>query len=666
MPDYCQPHLRGLLTQFARDGTIPEDSLPPHILQGWELSRAQGIDPWNPRVPHLASSEELEKLYTDNRQFLDAATPMLKMLEVSIRDTGCIATLAITSGYLLSVVGDDALMDEAEKAFNIPGALRSVESVGASALTMCILLRRPVQVAGFHHYNCLFHDWRCTAAPIFDAMAQPIGSLTISGPISRDSRHTLALAKSCAQIITIRLRENQLLKSQQRLNAMLQSVYDALPEAILAIDPEGRVSHANYNATKLMDQGPLEGQPISTFIHPKSMPTLRAILRSNKPASAEMTLLADGEPIARSCRFVPIVLHGGATAGMIMTITAMKQLINIATQVGGNYAKYSFQDIKGHDPVLREQIDLARLAATTTSRILLSGESGTGKELFAQAIHNSSQSQSGPFVAISCASIPRDLIESELFGYVGGTFTGAREKGMIGKFELACGGTLFLDEVNSLPLDMQAKLLRALQQREIMRIGDTRPTPINAKIISATNVNLQEAIALGNFRSDLYYRLNVVEICIPPLRQRKGDIAYLAELILRRLSAETQIPLPSLSPEVLDALLRYNWPGNVRELDNVCERALLLCGSGQMTLEHLPRHLQEAVSASGPLSHLATGTGGTQGSLDQMYQQTMLQVLERYEGNVSKAAAHLGIARSTLYRRLRKFGIDPDVDISFP
>ena len=467
------------------------------------------------------------------------------------------------------------------------------------------------------------------------------------------------------------------------------------------------------------------GSGIEKIFSRPDLPKVRQILAKCFPETLELEVLTRQGPANHMCRFVPIRLDSGEPCGMTLSISTKHQLIDIAKHVGGNYAKYSFDDIKGESPKLKAQIDLSQKAAVAGYRVLLYGESGTGKELFAQSIHNSGRSNKGPFVAISCAAIPRDLIESELFGYVGGAFTGARKNGMIGKMELATGGTLFLDEINSLPLEMQAKLLRVLQQMEIVRIGDTKPTPIDARIIAATNQNLREAVRQGLFREDLYFRLNVVEITIPPLRERNEDIALLVHTFLRRQSYETSIPFAHISADAMNALYSYSWPGNVRELDNTCERALLMAGGGVINLEHLPPHIAAAAFAPGvtginsmpgtnrlpgknPAKQVvppgpteqtgltdetdaanaspafrATGvpehsgysadypgcphhrspnehgaSGQATDSVNDTYRNLVVTTLERYQGNISKAAEHLGIARTTLYRKIKKFGLD--------
>jgi transcriptional regulator of acetoin/glycerol metabolism len=638
--------------RFAEGQSIEGFSVPEHVLKGWKLSRKFGVDATHPVAPPVLGPKEFATLRNKYAALLESAEPMLHMLEVSIRDTGYIAILAVASGHLLAVVGDCDQLGLAYTQYNVPGAVRSIRNVGASALSLCISERRPIMVTGHEHYNRFFHDWRCAAAPIFDGDGEAIASLTISSHISRRDTHTLTLVQSCAHCIGTLLREKALMASQRRLNAMLQSVHNALPEAVVAVNAEGAITHANNKAVALFGRNRCtEHADIRSLFGKPDLPRVQALLEAGKAETMELEVLCGKGPNNHICRFAPVLLDGGEPCGMTVSISTKGQMIDIAKRVGGNYAKYYFNDIKGESAGLREQIALAKRAAASAQRILLTGESGTGKELFAQSIHNSSPTSQGPFVAISCAAIPRDLIESELFGYVGGAFTGARRNGMIGKMELATGGTLFLDEINSLPLEMQGKLLRVLQQMEIVRIGDTKPTPINARVIAATNRNLREAVNQGTFREDLYFRLNVVEITIPPLRRRLDDIALLAHTFLRRQSFETNIPFSHITADAMDALYSYAWPGNVRELDNACERALLLAGGGVIRREHLPAHIAAGGGETAPSAPTARGVRET-------YKDLVAATLETHNGNISKAAAHLGVARSTLYRKMREFGLE--------
>jgi sigma-54 dependent transcriptional regulator, acetoin dehydrogenase operon transcriptional activator AcoR len=390
----------------------------------------------------------------------------------------------------------------------------------------------------------------------------------------------------------------------------------------------------------------LLGKPITDIVLAKEKLTDH-LGRFDFSEAAEIGFLCVDGPRHFLCRIDPIQTHSQKILGMIFTLAEKRQMIDIAKRIGGNYSKYEFSDIQGESPSFLRQIELAKIAAKSNSRVLIMGESGTGKELFAQAIHSHSHRARGPFVAISCAAIPRDLIESELFGYKGGAFTGAREKGMIGKFELAHKGTLFLDEINGLPLDLQAKLLRVLQQSEIMRLGDSKTVPVDVRIIAASNTDLREEVESGHFREDLFYRLNVMEILIPPLRERKEDILLLTEHILGRLSQEMKIPRSLLSNSIKDALVDYHWPGNVRELENVLERALLLCQGGAICMEHLPFGRPRK----------ARDTARAPKSIEQGLKEIIEAALEEAGGNISVASRNLKIARSTLYRKITEYGL---------
>ncbi|RLB05900.1 MAG: hypothetical protein DRG50_06490 [Deltaproteobacteria bacterium] len=335
-----------------------------------------------------------------------------------------------------------------------------------------------------------------------------------------------------------------------------------------------------------------------------------------------------------------------------MVLEEKKKVVRLIQRLSGSYAKFRFTDIKGRDPRFVKQIELAKIAARSNSKVLLIGESGTGKELFAQAIHNHSSRRNGPFVAISCAAIPRDLIEAELFGYRDGAFTGARRGGHTGKFELADKGTLFLDEINAMPLDLQAKLLRVLQENVITRLGDTKPISVDVRVIAASNIDLVREVEQRNFREDLYYRLSVVEIFIPPLRERQEDIDLLVDYFLERLSRDLGLPKPEVSPEVWEIFNSYHWPGNVRELENCIERALLLSGGETIRKEHLPQRILERAGGSGSPQRLPQVK-----PLEEITKDLIKQALEASQGNISRAARTLGISRCTFYRKLKKYGL---------
>jgi len=647
--DLNQNNVKKAWNAFVRNEPVNQNDVKNYILRGWKISRDYGIDPDAPSTAYQLPDLEFKSLLLKHADMLEAANSVLKMMEISLRDTGFIMTVTAYPGYLLKVSGADRELSEADRKLNRAGVLRSVEQVGASALSLSMLENKPVEVSGLEHYNQQFRHWTCSSAPIHDVNGNVLGSLTVSGHLPNKHSHTLALVTAAASSISIQLREKSLRQEQSRLNSMLLSIYDSLTDGVLSIKNDLSISHANDKARQLLgaQNMPLENLYLTDFISSEDEKFILSLLASGLSENHEISFSHSSSTQKFLCRFLPITSEGNLE-GMTIIITNKKQLIDIARRVGGNYAKYEFSDIKGSNSFLLSQVELTKKAAMTSSRILLSGEGGTGKELFAQAIHNHSSAKNGPFVAVSCAAIPRDLIESELFGYVGGAFTGARQKGMMGKFELAASGTLFLDEINSLPLDMQAKLLRALQQQEVVRIGDRRPTPITARVIAATNVNLMDAVKAGDFREDLYYRLNVIEITIPPLRRRPDDIVTLTKFIIERHCRNMGIPIPSISENLLEVMQEYSWPGNVRELENLCERSLLLSGSNQINEEHFPDY----ITKSPQMEKKEIGT------IIDNHKCLIEQAITKYNGNISKSAKALGVARSTLYRNLKKYNIN--------
>jgi transcriptional regulator with PAS, ATPase and Fis domain len=307
------------------------------------------------------------------------------------------------------------------------------------------------------------------------------------------------------------------------------------------------------------------------------------------------------------------------------------------------------EEVIGLDEKMREVYRLIDRVSRTNATVLIQGESGTGKELVARAIHRKSGRAELPFVVIDCAAIAPTLLESELFGHERGSFTTALKK-KIGKFEEAEGGTVFLDEIAELPLDLQGKLLRVVQTREFPRVGGTAPIRVDVRFLTATNRDLREQIRLGRFREDLFYRLNVISIPLPPLRERKGDIPLLVDGLIRRLSERNQTAARGLSRLALERLMNYHWPGNVRELENVIERALILAQSSQIQPEDLP------LGETEPPAKGSKG-GGPFKSLEEVEAEHIRRVLQALGGNESQAARVLGIHRDTLYRKIRRYQI---------
>ncbi|WP_099303254.1 sigma-54 interaction domain-containing protein [Bacillus sp. Marseille-P3800] len=313
-------------------------------------------------------------------------------------------------------------------------------------------------------------------------------------------------------------------------------------------------------------------------------------------------------------------------------------------------ARYTWGNVAGAGEPIRNTIHIAKKAAKTNSTVLLLGESGTGKELFAHSIHNESKRSHSPFIKVNCAAIPSDLLESELFGYESGSFSGANRKGKAGKFELAHKGTIFLDEIGEMPLAMQVKLLRVLQEKEVDRVGGTKSIPLDLRIIAATNQQLFELVKRGEFREDLYYRLNVLPIIIPPLRERgEEDLSLLSNHLLTDIAKRLERSSIQLSKEAFALFARYNWPGNVRELENVLERASILSEDDLIKTDDLPSQLTQTCSNT---------TASLKERLSLQEKEWLMDSLAEANGNKQVAAKKLGISRTTLYEKLAKFHIE--------
>ncbi|KAB3534702.1 PAS domain S-box protein [Alkaliphilus pronyensis] len=331
--------------------------------------------------------------------------------------------------------------------------------------------------------------------------------------------------------------------------------------------------------------------------------------------------------------------------------TEIKHYKQVLKKIQGAY--YSWDNIIGNSEKMAQAKEFGKKTSKTGSTVLITGESGTGKELFAHAIHNASRRSHQPFVKVNCGAIPHDLLESELFGYEEGAFTGAKKGGKIGKFKFAEGGSIFLDEIGDMPIKMQVKLLRVLQEKEIEPIGATNPIKIDVRIIAATNKNLMYLVEKGDFREDLYYRLNVMTIEVPPLRERIEDIDTLTKSLLVKLSNKLGVYVDSISKEAIDILKGYSWPGNVRELENVLERAMNLGEEGKI----LPIHLPSYITKKDFNAKRNTACRQLSEIIEEMEREIIIKYLKDTKGNKLKTAKLLGISRSCLYDKMERYNL---------
>ena len=444
-----------------------------------------------------------------------------------------------------------------------------------------------------------------------------------------------------------------------RSQALLQSISDGL----LAIDRDGTVEEVNAVAVRIFGFGEqLAAHPhIDELVEDK--PPLREWLESGEQFSNRViTLKTASGKVAAMSNLQPIMGRDEESMGAVLTFREMGEVGRLVNGVIGVQRTFSFDDVIGGSSIIEKTKELARIAAGTRSNILIQGETGTGKEVFAQAIHNVSAFSEGSFLAVNCAAIPRDLIESELFGYVEGAFTGASRKGRLGKFELASGGTLFLDEIGDIPPEVQVKLLRVLQEKTIVRVGGDRTIPINCRLIAATNRDLHQAVTEHRFRRDLLYRLNVITIELPPLRERVGDIPLFIDRFVQTFAERNGKVVDGMEEGVMTRLLRYEWPGNVRELENVIEHAVAMVRGRSIGEEELPTHLLDGltgirVSEEQGESAFERARQDYEGAMRYLY----IEALRTGKGDVPSAAQLLGVSRATLYRRLKEFDLQTEI-----
>jgi transcriptional regulator of acetoin/glycerol metabolism len=647
--------------RFLRAGRIDGLSICPEIAQSWQRCLKLKVDPRAPRLPVMLDARQLAALREENALFMQAALPFMQFLKNAVKGSGFILVLTERSGVVLEVFGDEAIMAMAQENNYVAGCSRAEEVAGTNAISLALIEKKPVQLVGAEHWNVRHHHWTCASAPVFSPEGMLLGTVTLSGETINAHSHTLGMVISAAEAIGERLRERELAAHQRRADALLSSVLTSISDALVTVAADGRITNINPAARKLLAlaAGDAVGKSILKLF--PAHPELLAVAAGQEGPALEVV----SERASGRAHFVvtPYVMHSdGEAQGAILAVRERRDFLNEVRDFAGLNAVFTFEQIIGQAPALLRQIELARVAARQSARILILGETGTGKEMFAQAIHNCSPRRTGAFVALNCAAIPRELMESELFGYRGGAFTGSRKGGQVGKLELADGGTLFLDEVHQMPLDLQAKLLRALQDGVITPLGDTKPIRIDVRVVAAANEDLYAKSRTGEFRQALYFRLSVVEISLPALRERVEDIPRLAQHLLAKLAARMGRQAPALSPAALQVMLGYAWPGNVRELENVLEMAAIVCEGCVVEPEHLAQRLRVAPERATPaLIRVAPSVTG--GAVREVEVDLIRTTIRDFNGNITEAARRLGLSRSTVYRRMHEHGIMKSLSI---
>jgi PAS domain S-box-containing protein len=635
--------------QYTGGASLDVRHLSVEVASSWQRCHNLSVDPLNPECGCIDQARLKERLFQRQR-LVKIVRPVMERLYNFVKHTGFQVVLSDETGFLLDVIGDPDVTSRTRQVELCPGGNWSEAARGTNAIGTAIFERKPVQVFAAEHYCQPNHFLVCSASPIFDADGQMVGVLDLSGDYHYSNVHTLGMVVAAVGAI-----ENQL--CLQRATEKLYNAYrysnillESMSDGMVSVDNRGVVTEINSKGASIFGVDPklVRGRHITqlTTLH---VPLLQILQDGVQYEDKELVCNQAGKKIRSSASLLRD--ESGTVIGAVATFREVSSKWKpLPRQCYLAPPRLSVDDIVGNGASMTELKARTRMAAASSSTVLIEGESGTGKELVAQAIHYNGQRCNGPFVAVNCAALPETLVESELFGYEDGSFTGAKKGGHAGKFETANGGTLFLDEIGDMPLCAQMKLLRVIQERKVTRIGATDDRDIDIRIIAATLKDLKQEVKAGRFRQDLYYRLNVLNLRIPPLRERLEDIPALAQSLALKIAAKMKVDAKGIDEGLLEKLKSYSWPGNVRELENAIERAINLAGDDPL-LRAEYFELVSPDSESNPCSPVAPLR-----PLDEVEQAMIAKAITFHKGNIQRAAASLGISRNTLYRKIKEYG----------
>jgi transcriptional regulator of acetoin/glycerol metabolism len=649
--------------RFLSGGEGP-DSVVRHLVDtSWQRCLERQVDPTLGQAPPPLDEHLLFSLQRHHRDLVEASAPVMAHARDFLAQTETVMALAEPAGTILNLEGDPAAIASAHGIQLLPGASWNEMICGTNAIGTAIEVGQPVQIHSAEHFCAGIKRWTCSANAIRDPRdGTVIGVIDVSGLSESYNRHSLALVVTAASRIESRLAARAMELRYRLLDRCLSRMATLASDGAVVFDHGGYPIKVNEHAEAAIAAA---GGDFS-LLRPKRIPALStdSATASGAPPKLPHWIQPD---------WIEPVIDDGRRIGCLLIVPAARRH-GPARKAGGpsdscagGEAGAGFGRLLGEAPALLEAIDKARQIARSRAPVVLLGETGVGKELFAKGIHQASEQNGGPFVALNCGGLSRELLASELFGYGDGAFTGARRGGALGKIEAANGGTLFLDEIGEMPVDLQPHFLRVLEQGEIYRLGENVPRKVTFRLVAATNRDLRMEVAQGRFRMDFFYRVAVTSIRIPPLRDRPGDIRRLTEHLLRQFAAEQGDKVcPAMDDDLVAALCAYSWPGNVRELHNVVESMLLTASSAVLTLADLPPELragseQLRASCDEPLSRDEPVSRDGRATLEATEQGAIRRAIVVSQGNLTSAARHLGIAKSTLYQKLRKYGLDRTV-----
>ncbi|MCG8482818.1 MAG: sigma 54-interacting transcriptional regulator [Clostridia bacterium] len=635
---------------FINNEKVDNHAIRPIILESWKRCKTANINYFMRERQPLLEYKSLSHRIEQNKTLLDTALPFMETLIDIVNESGLSVGIVDRDGFLLNYINSDKITEKTHYVFQIGENVKE-QNIGTNSCGLVLKFKKPFRVVGSEHYCQMLQNNACYSSPIFDRMGELIGILNMTMCMHALNNHTLGMVVAAAKAIENELQlkdiHRQIIKNSEEQQEILETVTDG----VIYINDDLIITQANMEMAQLlgMKKEEIIGKDINILNTVPKIP----IIMDQLDGINRFEVKIEGRVKSFNCFLKVKYFSSNETVkrNRVLVFTKMEEIQELATKINmTNRAYFNFKDIIGNSPALRDVINLALRIASHNYRIIIEGESGTGKEMFAQAIHNNSSRANGPFIAVDCGAIPRELLESELFGYEEGSFTGARKGGQRGKFELAHQGTLFLDEIGNMPIDMQAKLLRVLQENYIMRIGGSKPISIDVQVIAATNSDLSKEVAKGSFREDLFYRLNVIYLKLPSLRERKEDIPILIYHYINKEKVNLNRNI-KINDTAMKVLMNYDWPGNVRQLHNVIERMIIMSEQNVLGIESIPKEITEFESDTKNFLPIEIEP------LEKATAKYIKSVLDQSDGNIKRASEILQISRTTIYRNLNKYDL---------
>ena len=629
---------------------LPANAVRTVIEHSWARCLSAGVDPARPRGPLPASDEAFSRLLHRFRDVIDVSSPVMDQVRESLSESGTIMILTDPSGVILKTEGDPATVEAAADVRLASGVSWAELSSGTNAIGTALSVKEPVQVHATEHFCAGVKPWSCAATVLCDPSGEILGVLDVSGLSNKFHRNWLALAMMAAGRIEADLAARHMESRWRLAEAGLQGLSRASSRAVMLFDRQGRLVKAEgITSRSRATVGECGEWTVGRHIE--------AFDADSGHANAAL-------PDWLRPEWVQPVIRGGQRLGTVVVLPdplhrePTRRIVDSGgTTLTVGQTSTSLGPIIGGSTALRQALERAKHLADPDVPVLLQGETGVGKEIFARAIHENRHRTKGPFIAVNCGGLPRDILASELFGYVDGAFTGAKRSGMIGKIEAARGGTLFLDEIGEMPLELQPYLLRVLEGGELYPLGASQPRHIQFKLIAATNRDLRVEVAAGRFRQDLFYRVSVTTLRIPALRERKEDIAELVEHFNREVSHRHGVSVKRFAANVIDAFERYAWPGNVREMRNVVEGMVMSTDDDTVTAAQLPEEMAFLTAGARHPPHVFAESA-TVPNLDAVECDAISTAIARRQGNLTRVAKELRISKSTLYLKIDKYGLN--------